>query len=59
MLFSTFVDGNVNVRKLDTYVKVSDIGKASMSGHCKHQKLHSNVLGSRCLVWNASLQLAS
>lgn len=43
MLFSTFVDGNVNVRKLDTYVKVNDIGKASMSGHRKHQKLHSNV----------------
>lgn len=43
MLFSTFVDDNVNVKKLDTYVKVNDINKASMSGHCKHQKLHSNV----------------
>lgn len=41
MLFSTFVDDNVNVKKLDTYV--NDINKASMSGHCKHQKLHSNV----------------
>lgn len=46
MLFSTFVDDNVNVKKLDTYVKVNDINKASkasMSRHCKHQKLHSNV----------------